>query len=254
MSLHLTARMDGCPLDALPWRLQVTDLREEVLYREARTARLPLKDGQWAAPPRRDALRVTLRIHIAETEPETRVRALRAVHRWACGGRLEVSTRPGCFLRTRCEALPEGSALLWADAVTLVLAAREVPFWEEGTEAVCMLQDGSGLLRVGGTAPCEAEAELTAEEAVDRAALQIGGETVAFEGLGLSAADRLVVGHTALGLRTAKVIRAGLSVPALGLLTADSGDGWRLLPGENPIRLDADGACAARVTARGRWL
>ena len=78
-------------------------------------------------------------------------------------------------------------------------------------------QHPGDLVRIVGQVVDDHRHEALAQRALDRAALQIGGETVAFHGLGLSAGDRLTVGHTAAGLRTAAVIRAGVD----GVLVPD---------------------------------
>lgn len=106
-------------------------------------------------------------------------------------------------------------------------------------------------IAVPGNMPAPLLMRLTAAAAVNTAEISEGGRTLRLEGLGLGAGGIVEIGAP---LEDGEIMTCKVNgVSAMGKITAASAVPFELAPGPRSLTATADGACAVRAAARGRW-
>ena len=106
-------------------------------------------------------------------------------------------------------------------------------------------------IAVPGNMPAPLLMRLTAAAAVNTAEISEGGSTLRLEGLGLGAGGIVEIGAP---LEDGEIMTCKVNgVSAMGKITAASAVPFELAPGPRSLTATADGACAVRAAARGRW-
>lgn len=250
--------LDGVRLDSLAEGLVVTDVTEATSLAVETEPRAGL-DGLWLTRLRREKLTVRVGFRVRQVNRRRRAQALSLAAAWARGGVLTWSDRPGQRLRVRCTAWPAWSALRWNESLWAEFTAFGTPWWESGTpDTLALSHTGGetvGSLAVSGQAETEVDVRLTAGSGgLDAVTLTVGGDTVAFTGLGMAAGEALVFGADAEGRRGWRIEGTdGSAHSAFACRSAGSADSLRAAPGSVTVRLCGD-ACEALLTARGRFL
>ena len=234
-------------------RLIEQDVQNEITYGQNQGM-----DGQRVLGRRRVSKRVRVSFAIRELyDLPARSAAIDAVNAWARDGILRASVRPGQQLNVICTEYARAEDVrAYADELSLAFEAAGVPYWQEAQPSSLTLSgdSASGSLVVRGNAPTVLDATVTptggALTALTLTATAGGRATVfAFSGLSVAQGTALVIAHDAQGLIS---ISAG-SVSLLGKRTAASDDELVALPGVAAISCEANTACSAVVSARGRY-
>ena len=261
MNSRFTLRLDGISLtDAVPGAY-ITDIREEPPEMVRRILQLA-GGGSRVVDERRIRLSVTVTLALREENPVTRQTLGQQLMRWCTGTRLEMNTRPSCWLPVRCTLWPKlPSALHWTDPLSVTFTAVEVPFWVH-TDPVQMLREGAlwdKLLAVPGTAPSTPMDAVLRNEGTatcNTVALTCNSDMLHFTSLALAPGEALRITHDATD-RLQLTIRAAdgtdrSAFPHRSL--ASSNDLWARCGDNNDISLAADAPLSALLTVYGREL
>jgi len=219
--------------------------------------------GQRVTGNRRETVDIVIRFAILEhgkTEDGMAARSavLEAVNAWAAaGGWLTVNYKPNRRLRVILAQAPgEGSLWDYTKEFQLTFRAFEAPYWEEESAKSGTFggstASGSGSVVIDGSAKCPVNVTLTntSGATINNATVTVGGQTMAFTGLGLPANASLVISHTDDGLLVIK--SNGQS--AMAKRTAESADDFLMAPGTRSCSYSAQRACRMTVSWRSRFL
>lgn len=253
MGRHVEAWMDGEALSAQgPFTLQ--QVREDVPTVDVDGEARPGRDGQRMIRKRRTKLSVALTVMIHEVHDlQARVRYTERLARWAQGRVLELSSRPERRLHVCCTGEPAlGDARNYAEEVRVEFTAYEVPYWEDKYPATLSLSgsEASGRLYVPGTVPAPVCAAIRpAAGTLTSLTLEAGTRRIELMGMSIASGQELRFERDAYDVLA---IRCG-GVSQLSHRSAASDDDLFVEPGRADVRLTANVACKATVTARGRW-
>lgn len=255
MPRHVDVFLNGISLQRAVPKLWITKCTEEAAAPEVTTAVFPAWEGERPVRVMRRSLRVQIAAQIHVVHDLTRRAALlEDAAAWVGdGGILTVSYRPGRRLRVVPTAVPSlGNARDYTQELTLELTAYAPPFWEDADPVARSFAQGTSgeiLLPMTGSVRAPLDCEVEAKASVTEFALTVGDLGLYFEGLSLSAGQKLILSHEADGFLTAEANGIG----ALRKRTSDSEDDLYVQPGPNTVGFESDGACAVTVSARGRY-
>lgn len=158
MKTHFSCQMNGIELGDIDERIAVVDIAEESPALALSTSGNAKYDGTRLIRRTRQHLTVEITLAILERDPARRSEIADKVAAWCQDGYLTVSYRPGQRLRCALAALPGmGSALKWAQELTIRYTAFDWPWWEDELPVVARISQagqagGSGVLphRDGG--------------------------------------------------------------------------------------------------------
>lgn len=153
--------------------------------------------------------------------------------------------RPDRCLWVRCEQFPCWQGRDWTEEVTLVFAARLIPWWQERLPRRMVLTDRmAGYVPGSGLSPVSWRVTNTGETVITRVTLTSG-----------DTAQRLTCTLRPGEVITGEAEQGILMLSGSALLTEDSddlllapcGEAWR-------VTLETDGEASAEVWTRGRFL
>lgn len=253
MGRHMEAWMDGEALSALG-PITIRQVREDAPTIDVDSEAWPRRSGQWVTRARRTELSVTLTVAIREVHDlQARARFAEILARWAQGRALELSNRPERRLLVRCTGAPAlGDVRNYAEELRVEFTAYEVPYWEDKYPTSLSLSGSaaSGRLYVPGTADTPVCAAIRPTGgSLTSLTLEAGGRLIELTGLNVASGQELRFERDD---RDTLAIRYG-GASQLSHRSARSDDDLFVAPGRTEVRLTANVACAATVTARGRW-
>lgn len=263
MNTRYECFLDGMPLSSVEACVAVVDIRERPPELAWSTARPAQGEGTLVLDTRCVKREVEVSFCLRDRRPDRRTQALEEVLRWCRGSRLEISTRPGRFLRVRCVQWPSvDSALRWPDSLCVTFAAWEVPFWQDVRQTHVALSgtgSASGTLYAPGTAteaPLSVRLKNVGSAACDAVTLTAGETQLHFTGLGLGAGAWLLVGQDERDRLTLLVEDAtGAQRSVMACRTGASSDLLALPCGSRgAVGLTIAQAFEVDFCVRGRWL
>lgn len=253
MGRNMEAWMDGEALSAQgPFTLQ--QVREDTPTVDVDSEVRPGRSGQRMIRRRRTELSVALTVMIHEVhDMQARVRHAEQLARWAQGQVLELSSRPERRLRVCCTGEPAlGDARNYAEEMRVELTAYEVPYWEDKYPSALNLSGSaaSGRLYVPGTVETPVCAAISPTGGtLTSLTLEAGRRRIELTGLSVASGQELRFERDAYDVLA---IRCG-GVSQLSHRSAESDDDLFTAPGSASVRVTANVACRATLTARGRW-
>ena len=263
MKTHFSCQMNGIELGDIDERIAVVDIAEESPALALSTSGNAKYDGTRLIRRTRQHLTVEITLAILERDPARRSEIADKVAAWCQDGYLTVSYRPGQRLRCALAALPGmGSALKWAQELTIRYTAFAWPWWEDELPVVARIsqagQAGAVVLSPTGTADwTRVEAEVTNHSGgvVNSVDIVCGETRMAFTGLGMADGETLSATYDQQGLLQLLITGGGAARSAMSMRTAASSDDLIARQGSaNEIRLAADGAVTGQFRARGRYI
>ena len=216
---------------------------------------------------KRETLEITVSftIVIKRGRASERDAALDAVNSWAAiaenGAWMRSTMKPGKMVRVYLEEPASlGDAREAGRTFTIKFKSYGVPYWIDETPSSVTLADGayvSGSLQVGGNTRtvCEIRADNISGAVMNTAAVRCGESEIQMTGLGIGAAESLVIGHTAEGYL--QIFAQSVNGQVRSLMhrrAASSADDLYVGPGMAAVVFYADRACRVTASARGRWL
>lgn len=137
MLLRFDAEYSGAKFSEIDDDVILIDIIEKPAEVDLQTARFGGGAGQRVLSAERTSLSVDLVYVIRTQDPVKRTELQQKVAKWANMGhfpntnaQLKISTRPDALLNAKVYKAPvQGSALRWADDLTLTFVAYEIPYW-----------------------------------------------------------------------------------------------------------------------------
>lgn len=261
MITRYRAWMDGIALDEIDEHIIIRDISESAPVLDINTAARPGTDGMQLLGITRTMLTVAITLEIHDRRTDRRQATADRVNAWCRGKVLTVSTRPGKRLSVVCTGYPAvSSALRWTDALTIMLTAYEVPYWEDA-EAMTETAEGQAsderTLTVGGTADTVLEVDIrrTGATTLNPVRIKAGASLLELVDVGLKEGETLHISHDEAG-RLTLTIDGVEDAPrsVYNCLTPESSDDLVISPGPADVQYTS-GTLPVRITWRwrARW-
>lgn len=247
----------GCSLNgeeflSIDPQLYIQDIREQVKM-TAETANRPGGGKRLTGGVSRDELTVTILFMVKERNRAKRQDIISRVNRWATEGWLTVSTRPDQRLYVVRTQAADSAAFAWHEDMSIVFSTYNGAEWQDRYPVSASITGASGSASMipRGTRDCPLDADITASGAtVTSFTLTANGKQIAFSGLSIADGHTLHMYHDGLDLLHADVDGYAM----LSHRTPASHDEIPLIPAQaNTVSFSADGACAVKLYARGRY-
>lgn len=249
MRTRYEAFVDKIPLSSIASEIYILDIQEKEAKVSIDTGQNVWSDGLFVMRKQRESLSVILKVAIRAYSPERRQAVLEAMHLWANGEYLSLSTRPLKRLRVTVDAMPTvQSALKWTDAIQITFIAREEPFWEDEEETACLLVGESGscsMIPVGTVNKSMLcfEVENTGGDTLDTLSVSTGGKTMSFSNLGVSSGESVSMRY-----------ENGVQILPVEKRTPESADDLFVLSNKaNVISFSANCSVKIKFYTRGRY-
>lgn len=262
MQLAHRAALNGAQLDDIDPRIIIKGIEGGAGKETVSSVSTGKGDGTRITGKRRDAVEVSVRfsMNIRRDSLEERAAVLEAVNAWAVkGGWLTINYKPNRRLWVD-EITTPGEGDLWKrlNEYTITFKAHAVPYWQEESAISASSgsgNSGSGAIAVAGSANTVADAELKnlSGATINTATIVIGGNTMAFEGLGMGNGESLVIDHQIVNGKNVIRIRVG-GRSAMAMRTEGSADEFEIAPGTCGFSFTARRACRLTVSCRGRFV
>lgn len=252
---RLNAWLNDAALRDVSSRLNIVDIHERPADATLEWATAPGVSGQRLMTRTRQSVRIQIEFDIRELFDLTaRAAIVTAANAWARDGILKVSYRPEQQIAVvLAEAASIEDARDVSSTFTITLQAAADPYWQDSDTRTLALSGSSdsGSIVVPGQAAAWPVVTVTPSSAtLNTLTLNIGGQSMAFSGLAVSAGTTLKIDHDARGLLT---IKAGIA-NKMQCRSAASADEFRTAPGSAEISYTANTSCAVNVAYRGRYL
>ena len=246
---HVDAWVDGIRLaDVGPVLIQqVTETPPEM---ELAYGTRPGRPGRDVVTNRRRALRVTIDAVVRELyDLPRRTQAAEAIAKWARGSVLELSSRPGEFLRVINRAVPTlGQIRDYTAALKIEFEADEIPYWQSKSEITASETGATGSfgISIPGTAEnIPVGFIFTPTGTLNNLTVSVGDTSITLSGLNIDGA--VVVDYDEAGRIRIKTGNTSL----LGYRTSLSSDYLAANGGSADITWSANVSGTLTVKARG---
>ena len=253
---RLNAWINDAALREVSGKLNIVDIKEQPADVTLEWGSAPGVNGQRLLRRTRQGKRIQIEFDIRELfNIAERAAIVTDANAWAADGVLKVSYRP----RQQMDViLAEAASIEAARDVnatyTITFQAGPDPYWRDEDATVYSYSGSSTsgqIITVPGQAQVSPEITVTPSSGtLDALSITLGGYTMAFSGLGVSANTALVIAHDERGFLT---VKAG-TTSVLNKRTAASVDDFLLKPGKRGLSYTADTSCAVDVRFRGRYL
>lgn len=232
----------------------ITDILYTPIQRAFATTQFTARHGSL---PGRDFIaenRVSVSFMIRKYATDERQTVCQAINNWCYnGGWLKVSDRPGQRMYVECTKPPVlPSVLRWLDVITVEFCAFVYPFWEDETPKTVELDAGDeGSVYMMCALDTEAEATITAGEALTSVTLTCGDTSITLAALSIAAGATITIRYTEKD--RILEIKSG-NTDLMTYRTSASSDDLIAKPGANALAFTASGAASCVFSFRGAYL
>lgn len=223
--------------------------------------------GQRITSRRRSTVDMIVRFRINERGRSTsgmqaRAEVLELANAWAAGGGwLTVNYKPGRRLGVILVQAPgEGSLWDYTKEFQMTFRAYRVPYWEDetATSASCggSTNSGSGTAAIGGSVKTQISVMLenTSGMNINTATVTVGGNAMAFSGLGLGNNEALIIDYSDEDILRIRIRSAGGSYRSAMAYRSDTSADEFTSVGDTRIAYSAQRACRMTASWRCRYL
>jgi hypothetical protein len=248
--------LNGVSLTSVSEKIYIIDVQEADPKLSIATVDNAKYQGLRMTERTRQSRTVKVTFQVRERDSAARAVILDDIMGWIADGDLCVSYRPNQILRVKWTDLPAvGSALKWADTLSVSFTAYTDPYWVTADHATATGTCLAGVAKtitlapVGSVPDAYLEFDATASEAVTTLSVAANGWEWTFSALGLAAGDVLRAYYDANGYQ--RFAKNGVSV-----YEKRAGDDDILLTARtaNTITVTANGGMSFKAKARGRYL